>query len=199
MPRLTTLALAILALVGASSASAQNWPESKLDAVASHVAGHPVSVWCEDNWRDWIHTGDSVNEDWSYVGGFTVLSTPTVYLAPDVCETLHVLAKSGPSFVGAYHASWAVQALVHEGVHQRGVADEGETDCAALSIVGDIAVRHFGYKRTERQAYVHKRKVKGRSVTSVRYRQVPSPALAAFTSFAQAWHDAAPDEYQGTC
>ena len=208
MLRLTTLALACAAaLVMAGTASAENWKDARLDAVASHIAGKPVQVHCEDSWYEWINSGEQQDEDWSVLLGLTYLSEPLVYINPDGCETLHALLELGPRAVGVYHAAGAVQTLVHEAVHQRGITDEGDTDCTALSLVDDVAVRHFGYKRTERVPYTvtttTKRKVNGRWTTirstAVRYRQQPSQTLKDFHTMAVGWHKAAPPEYQGNC
>lgn len=200
----------VLATATTATATPQaNWPEPKLDAVASQIAGKPVAVWCEDNWGDWIHAGDSISEDWSYVNGFTFIDRPTVYLAPSVCETLHALVRlPGTGDVGLYHAALAIHVLVHEAVHQRGIANEGETDCTALALLRDVAVQHFGFTATERQAYtvtttrrvkVGKRKFATVRNTAVRYREVESPRLVRLVEFGKAWHEAAPAEYQGTC
>jgi hypothetical protein len=208
MLRLTTLALACAAaLLTAGTASAENWKDNRLDTVASQIAGKPLAVHCESSWYEWINAGEEQAEDWSVLAGFTFISEPVVYISPDLCETLHALLELGPRGVGVYHVAAAVQTLVHEAVHQRGVSNEGETDCTALSLVDDVAVRTFGYRRTERVPYTvtttTRRKVGGRWVTSriqaVRYRQQPSQTLKDFHAMAVAWHKAAPPEYQGTC
>lgn len=202
-------ALVLATAATASAAPAGNWPEPKLDAVASQVAGKQVAVWCEENWGDWIHAGDSVSEDWSYVDGFTFIGRPTVYLAPSVCETLHALVRlPGAGDVGLYHAALAIHVLVHEAVHQRGIANEGDTDCTALALLGDVAVRHFGFTAKEREPYtvtttrrvkVGKGKFATVRDTAVRFREVESPRLKRLLAFGHAWHEAAPEEYQGTC
>ncbi|MEP6978788.1 MAG: hypothetical protein ABI948_12120, partial [Thermoleophilia bacterium] len=57
---MTAALIAILAVVSFAaavfpvSASANNQSNVKLDAVAAHVARHPVSVWCETSWTDWL-------------------------------------------------------------------------------------------------------------------------------------------------
>ena len=154
MLRPITLVLACAAgLLTAGTASAANWSDGRLDAVASQIAGKPVRVHCEDSWYEWINAGEEAGEDWSYVNGFTALVEPVVYINPGRCETLHALLELGPRGVGVFHAAGAVKTLVHEAVHQRGVTNEGETDCTALSLVDDVAVRSCGYKRTERVAY----------------------------------------------
>ena len=195
-----------LTVATATAVPRTNAPLPTLDAVASAVAGKPVSVWCETRWADWIHVGDSIQDDWSFVNGFTVPSDPTIYLNPAICETLH--AVLGREDVGLYHASLAIHVLVHEGVHQRGSSDEGVTDCTALSLFKDVAIRWFGFTATEDEAYTTtaRRRVKvapGRFATVrqtvVRHRQVPSRRLARAYDYAVRWHRSAPREYQGTC
>lgn len=210
MKRLCTLiALAVVALAATSVAQAGNWPDKRLDAVATSVAGHPVSVWCESSWSDWIHTGDSIDEDWDPLQGFTYLSTPTIYLSPARCFTLHELVAGID--VGSLDASGAILTLAHESVHQRGITDEGVTDCTALPMVSSLAVDYFGIPASVRQPYVatvSKRvgvRVGGHTVTRtlrthvVRYRSVANPYLARLAAGAHAWHKSAPAEYQGTC
>jgi hypothetical protein len=185
--------------VFAGKASAANWPDSSLDTAASSVAGHPVNVWCEASWADWIHAGDTAGEDWGLLIGFTDPSVPTIYLQPTVCETLHVLVKRGPEQVGPYWGSLAIHALVHESKHQAGYLDEGQTDCAALAVDDQVAVQFFGYKKTDRVTSWVKTRRHGRTVYAKKISTVPSRQLALFHAWDHAWHAASPPEYQGGC
>jgi hypothetical protein len=200
---------ALAAFVLASPAAASNWPSGDLDAAASAVAGHPVQVWCEENWGDWIHLGDDDGEDFSYLEGFTFPSEPIVFINPAHCETLHALLDGRQ--VGSYHSSIALLTLAHEAVHQRGVLDEGVTDCTALPLVPGLATDHFGVPRSVSKTRIVSytktvvRRVNGRSVR-VRVRaqkavrvNIANPYLADLAAAARAWHRAAPAEYQGTC
>lgn len=203
------LAVAVLALTFAGTATASNWPHAQLDNVATTVAGHPVNVWCESSWADWIHTGDTFGEDWSYLYGFTFQSTPVVYVNPAVCGTLHAMLAG--SDVGTFHASVAILALAHESVHQRGVVNEGDTDCTALPLVPGLAADFFGVPRTVTRTRIVRytrtvvRRLSGRlvriKVPALRTTQVSirNPYLDELAASALAWHRSAPPQYQGTC
>jgi hypothetical protein len=193
----------------AAASKSSNWPLAQLDAASSAVAGHPVQVWCEGSWGDWIHLGDSVGVDFGTVFGFTNLDDPVIYINPDKCETLHALVSNYD--VGTYHASIAILTLAHESVHQRGISDEGVTDCTALPLVPDLAVNYFGYPETVAQTKIVSytktvvKRVNGKRVTiKVRAQKavkvtVANPELAWLAEDALAWHRSLPAEYQGTC
>lgn len=192
---------------GASTKS--NWPNAQLDSAASSVAGHPVTVWCEDSWGDWIHAGDHYSEDWSYLLGFTFISQPEIFVNPQVCETLHALV-SGLD-VGAYHASQAILTLAHESVHQRGISDESVTDCTAYPLVPGLAANFFGVPRTVNEKRIVSytkavvKRANGRTVKvkvraqKVVWKAVANPYLNLLGAYAQAWHKSAPAAYQGAC
>jgi hypothetical protein len=202
------IAAAVAAIMAPLSA-ASNWPDNRLDAVATQVAGHPVNVWCESSWSDWIHTGDSADENWDGVRGFTFLSAPTIYIAPDACFTLHAMLNR--ENVGSLHAADALLVLAHESVHQRGISDEGMTDCTALPLVPSLAVNSFGIPSMAPEKYAvtvwktMRVKVGGKWVTKryatqqVRWRSIPNPWLAQLANDAHRWHRTAPAEYQGNC
>lgn len=135
------LAVIGAALLIAPAAHADNSPHPVLDAVATAVAGKPVTVYCENSWYDWIMFFADQGIDGSGINGFTSLSRPVVYVSPRQCETLHALINRED--VGTYYAATALLTLVHEAVHQRGVADEGMADCTALPLVPQLAASHF--------------------------------------------------------
>jgi hypothetical protein len=193
---------AVVAGVVAHSASAASWPDSRLDTAAASVAGKPVSVWCEASWGDWIHTGDSISEDFGLVAGFTAPSySNVIYVAPDVCETLHAMLDDED--IGTYHAAYALGVLAHEARHQAGTISEGQADCEALQYVESMAVNSFGYPAQIAQKYIAKayRTVQGRRVATkvVRTRYVRNPWLNWLNEDAMRWHRSAPAEYQGDC
>jgi hypothetical protein len=206
MRRILVIVAAVAAFTAlvAPAASAGNWPESRLDAAASSVAGHPVQVWCESSWGDWVHAGDAESVDFAQILGFTAPSTSTaIFISPSLCETLHALLSFGPSKVGNYWGSLAVHVLVHESEHQAGHIDEGEADCAALAVDDSVAVQYFGYQTSEQQRYTvtvtHRTKRIVTVTQQSRYRTVPSEQLAEFHSFDHAWHAATSPAYQGGC
>lgn len=205
------LLLIVVAFVALpATALGGNSADQRLDAAASEVAGKPVPVWCENSWADWIHFGDSVSQDWTWVSGFTVPSAgPTVYVNPRQCETLHALLNG--ENVGTYYAASALLTLAHESVHQRGVLNEGETDCTALPLVPGLAVSRFGIASMVSQSYTATtvrrfvRKVRGKRVVIrvvqrvVRWRTVKNPYLDRLAADALRWHRSKPPEYQGNC
>ncbi|MDE2098614.1 MAG: hypothetical protein KGL39_15275 [Patescibacteria group bacterium] len=188
-----------LLLVTAGAAQASNSPDLTLDTAASYVAGHAVTVWCETDWAAWLsmEQQNGVSE----AGGFTHIGTPVVYVAPDVCEELHALIDRRD--VGSFFAADAVLTLAHEAVHQRGVADEGAADCAALSLVKDVATTFFGIPKTVPQRYIElaTRRVAGKRVRvpTLKTRQIINPYLVQLQQDAQLWHDAKPAAYRGSC
>lgn len=197
----TFLAAAIFAVLTLmiASARAANNPSPVLDAAASYVAGHPVSVWCETSWSDWLTM--TANNGVSEAGGFTRAETPVVYLAPDVCEELHALV--GKEDVGSFFAADAILTLTHESVHQRGVMDEAVTDCTALGMVSQMATTFFSIPKTVVQQYVKLayKRVAGKRVrvSSIGTRYVANPFLARLVKDATRWHDAKPAQYHGSC
>jgi hypothetical protein len=199
--RLLVAVIAALAL--ASPAAASNWPDGRLDQIASDVAAKPVSVWCESSESDWIHTGDYYNEDWDSLFGFTVLSQPRVYINPRECLTLHAFEQGAD--VGSFYASIAMLTLTHESLHQRlNSGNEALVECNALKLLPDVAVRDFHVPATVAQSYLAsvKKRVGGKLVNYrvLRVRQVPNPYLNALLSNARGWDSTLPDSYHGaTC
>lgn len=178
------------------SASAKNQSNAKLDAVAADVARRPLTVWCETSWTDWLsmvaaknlNSGEATGED---VNGFTAMDEQVVYVSPRQCETLTAAIEFGHEQLGSYYLASAMLTLVHEAVHQRGIADEGITDCTALSLLPRVATRFFGYHATDRVTV----RVHGQLVR----RTVANPAFADLLDFARAWHRSKPAAYQGRC
>src|SRR5438105_1244047 len=125
-----SFAMLVAALSFVAPSTAANDPSAVFDNAATFIAGHPVTVNCETDWSAWIANGSS--ED----SGYTVIGTPIIYVGPRECETLHALIQDMD--VGAYYASSALLTLAHESVHQRGISDEGVTDCTALALVPQL-------------------------------------------------------------
>lgn len=203
------LLLVALMGVGAGSAGAANLPNPVFDQIASEVAGKPVSVYCETDWFVWIKAFESIGVNGGGINGFTNLSTPTVFVSPRQCETLWALhAREN---VGTYYAASAVFTLAHEAVHQRGITDEGVTDCTAMPLVAGIAVRYFGIAEFVTQTYLVPKTIKRTVVVGKKKktitvrtmeqatRQVPNPWFEQFKADTLRWHKAKPAEYQGSC
>lgn len=187
MKKLVLILALVGALAGAGTASGWNAATPRLDAIATYVAGHPVTVWCETDPATWIEMLGS-SPEMANVLGFTQLDEPTVYVNPTDCRILR-LASFGydQADTGLFYLARAIRDLVHESVHQRGIADEGITDCTALAAMPAVAVRFFGFHRTT---------LVKRGDRRVR---VPDPALARLMDWAHAWHEESPSQYQGDC
>ena len=120
--------------------------------MASSVAGHSVSVWCEDSYIDWVAAENYLKS--SELDGFTFQGQTTVWLSPYVCQNLHHLLTSGLGYqaVDPLWSARAIETLIHEAVHQRGISDEAQTDCLAMAEVERYAVGSFGFPATVAKA-----------------------------------------------
>lgn len=189
-----------------------NLPHPRLDQVASEIAGKPATVHCESSEDEW-------NNGWAQLGmvgwqlwGVSHNDTSEVVLSPRVCHTLRVALDHDHVAAGPYMMSRALHTLVHESVHQRGIADEAVTECLTMPLIKGVAVRHFGYKRQK----VVTRLVKKIKVVTVRFgkqiRRVrvptmverrttaPNPELQALLAWVDGWHLSLPPEYhKGAC
>lgn len=201
-----TLLMALVAMSSAAGALAGNAQDSRIDAIASSIAGHPVNVWCETDDVQWVGIESQFPPGFE-ADGFTFIDTPTVYLAPRICLNLHLMLDNGYAAAGPAWGALAIKVLIHEDVHQRGISDEAVTDCTALSEFQADAVKFFGVPATVSQTYAVGRYVLvkvGPKTRRVRTKalvtqQVPNPALAELYAWAVAWHKAMPAAYQGTC
>ncbi len=204
-------AAALLVLVVyTATARASNWPEPRLDAIATQIAGHPVSVYCEMDWRPWIYNGEYG------AAGFTYLEYTTVFIAPDWCEALHYLVAGED--VGSIYAAEAILVLTHESMHQRNRLvpalgrNEAFTECLALKEFRSVAVSLFGIPETVQQqsfklvTRLLKRRVRGKTVTFKVSQTVPivvtlpNPYLQRVLFDMARWDAALPAAYHGaTC
>jgi hypothetical protein len=97
--------------------------ERRFTAEAARIAGHPVTVRCDDSYA---FTG--VGSD---AAGVAFIPRSLAYLEPGVCRSLYRL--SFEDRVGARDdAAFAITVLAHEATHLRGVRNEAETECFAL-------------------------------------------------------------------
>jgi hypothetical protein len=200
-----------LAVTGtANAATKTNWADGRLDQIASSIAGHPVNVYCEDDWRVWIYNGEYG------VGGFTSLAGTTVWINPDECATLHYLVDGED--VGTLQASVAILYLTHESMHQRNRANpalgrnEAYTECLALKEFRSVAVNLFHvpalvnvqtYRTVTRwiTRRIHRKtfRIRVSSVVSTTV-TVPNPYLERLVRDAGRWDAGLPAAYHGaTC
>ena len=119
--KIVAAALMVLAaLLAVSPARAENQPHATLDAIATEAAGKPLAVWCESSVLDWDRMVYAVSRG-QRIGaqstGFTQLSAPIVYLAPDECGMLHFGLAHGYRETGLIPLVSAVLTLLHEATH----------------------------------------------------------------------------------
>jgi hypothetical protein len=187
-------AFAVAATALAATASASNAPDARLDQLATKVAGHPVSVWCESSWQDWVDV-ERLLPGSPDLYGFTIPThSNVVYLQPTVCETLHVLLANNYYDTGDYWTAIAIHTLVHESLHQKGFADEGATDCAALALDPSVDAQFVPETYTSSKWVRMKKRLVRRKVTAA------NPDFARLVSWQHWFHNNAfPPEYRGGC
>ncbi len=198
MKQLLLIGAVLAALVVVGTAASANTPDPELDAAASFIAGHPVTVWCEMSWSDWLGMTNGVDG----VPGFTRPPTPVIYVDPQVCLTLLLLAQGDDT--GTIYAGQALLTLAHESELQHGVTDEGAADCAALPYVATLATEFFGIGSTSYRTVTATRivtvrlgnRVKRIRETYTKRVAVPNPFLVLTV---QAAKDADRREYPGAC
>lgn len=179
----------------AVSAAQGAYGDPRLDAVATQVAGHPVTVACGSGATEWADSERAAGLTFE-TDGYTFIGRDNiVHLSPVICDTLTQDFKLGPTAVGDYANGRAIKVLLHEATHQAGFVDEGATDCRALSLVKQYAPS-FGYTKTvTKTTYVKVRDGHYKRVTKV----VPNPALASLYTWAMYWHRLTPASYQVGC
>lgn len=119
-----------------------------LDARAAYIAGKPVQVLCATNdssWQTFLQE-NSIRPPDGIANGYTpVIGGSIIYLAPETCSPILVrLARRTPNLetLGA-----TLDTLVHESIHARGNADEGQTECAAIRALPTYLVAEWGFKK----------------------------------------------------
>lgn len=100
-----------------------------LEPAASYVAGKPVLV----------YVGGAYGE-----GGHAYPGSSEVYIDETTFAALRA-ALAHRTFYEDYVAA-SLLVLAHEAVHASGVADESQTECAALARLPGMASRFFGFR-----------------------------------------------------
>jgi hypothetical protein len=206
--------VAVVAALWSAPAYGNNLPNAALDALASEVAGKPVSVWCEESPADWdrfVYAYSGGGQIGAGMYGFTYLFSPVVYLSPQRCQPLTLALQYGYSEVGVIYLAAGLHTLIHEAAHQRGYTDEGQAECYALPLVAPMAERYFRLSRTinvpttQTVTRTMRRKIAGRWRT-IRYETqiattttTTNPDYSRIASWATAWHRTLPANYQGGC
>lgn len=97
--------------------------EQRYAVEASRIAGHSVTVRCDDGYA---FTG--VGSD---AAGIAFIPRALSYLEPAVCRSLYRITFEG--LLGPRDsAAFAITVLAHEATHLRGVRNEARTECFAL-------------------------------------------------------------------
>jgi hypothetical protein len=120
--------------------------QSRLEPIASSLAGRPVQLFCA---RDLLAWGAFA---WQSVGGDAALvdedglvepAADVMYLPSDTCGSLidRLNGRRPPLRMMAT----AILALVHESEHLAGIGNESTADCTALTLVPIVAITAFHY------------------------------------------------------
>lgn len=118
-----------------------------LGARVASVAKKPVDVYCANDEQAWIAaSGSNAQAGRDALGYVDHVSGSQIFLSPDVCRPL--LAKINGRHLYLLDFGAALEVLAHEASHISGIADEGETECAALAVVPPLARSQFGIKKT---------------------------------------------------
>jgi hypothetical protein len=97
--------------------------EHRFTAESARIAGHPVTVRCDDG-----YTFTGVGSD---AAGVAFISRRLAFLQPTICRSLYRVAFEHR--VGTRDdAAFAITVLAHEATHLRGVQNEAETECYAI-------------------------------------------------------------------
>jgi hypothetical protein len=197
----SAVVLSSLVVVGAlmmtTTASAADWHLAKLDSVASSIAGHPVSVYCDSSQAEWVDVSRATSGAGDGLLGFTYGpnavdpfgNSNTIYLNPTACTTFQTYAANGwgttlaARDAGMYWLGGAALTLVHESIHQSGNADEGQTECAAIKQLPTDLSTLFGVPTT----------------ITVHGSRVANPTYNRLLGWANFWHKSTPPQYQAVC
>lgn len=187
------------------------WAHSaNVDALASEVAGKPVSVHCEtnaDTWRELVNQNFEPDPISNMIAGFTNLREAKVFLGPQICQALIQAERFGAVNAGLLPFSLAILTLVHETIHQRGITDENQTSCAAKKETPAIAEKYYGIKQYVFQTKlvpafkvvrVAGKSVRVKTMASKRVR-VLNPQYVALVTYIGLWHNELPEGYRKGC
>lgn len=168
-------------------------PAERINAIATKVAGKPVSVVCSfdaEAWDEKVRQVSLGQRRGTSVDGYAYAGTTQAHLGPQACIPLYNVLTYGISYAGVGPSAFGLLTLLHEAMHLRGLRDEAATDCAALGVfksyVGALGVSATVSKPTN---------VKGRYVL----KRVVNPIIRALQQAAVRHHNNRPAEYQGGC
>jgi hypothetical protein len=102
----------------------------RFSAEAARIAGHPVSIRCDESGE---HVGAVQHSE-----GVAIVGGTLAYLTPERCYDLYRLAFDGDVSSQIGHS---IAVLAHEAWHLNGVANEATTQCYALQSGVDLGRR----------------------------------------------------------
>jgi hypothetical protein len=193
------LLLTLVAFACAPVALAADAPDSRLDATATEIAGHSLTVACETDEAAWSALLASVGDtppDGEYVRGFTAPGS-VVHLSPAVCLSLRFGLHDAAPASSEIAPGVALEVLLFESLRQRttnlGVGQEAVLECQAVGLV-----RAYGTKLLKipakvaetktvyrwKRVLVHGKWVRKRVAFRVRV-LVANPALASLVNQAE--------------
>jgi hypothetical protein len=131
-----------------------------IESAASWVAGKPVQAWCPTSFAVWDAFARSKGfRDGDQIGGWAYFGGSEAWFHPVVCEGI-ARRVSGDRTLPIGLLAYSLLLVAHEALHSRGLVDESETDCAALRILPEMAVRFYGFRYTSLADRRHSRVVR---------------------------------------
>jgi hypothetical protein len=144
MKLLITLVVALTIASGASAATSNHKSDTlaTMNALASSVARKPVTAICE-NPTEWA--ADPVAQGFgTSIDAYSIPGSTSVTLSPLTCGTVLMtiqdprgvspFAPTYPTRLRQTEAEgWAIERLLHEASHAKGIVDETDADCNALA------------------------------------------------------------------
>jgi hypothetical protein len=150
--------------------------ETRLEELASEIAGHPVDVYCPSLWKRLIDVSSFQGEAYLDADGVGTHAT----LVHDICKTFERLPgrgfpdlaclEDGEGSCDAWRndVALAIHVLSHESWHLAGILDESITECYAVQTDAEIAKR-FGASRAD-----------GETLAAFHLRRGPTAALPQY-------------------
>lgn len=143
------LAAGAVAASNTSAASTGFWANAKLAPAAASVAGKKVSVNCFTTRAAFVAFVAASDNPVADVQGFVPVTGGTVmYLSPETCAYLDAWLN-GKKVANLYGVAGSMLTLAHEAEHLKGLADETDTDCAALRALPRMVTKFFPLKGRE--------------------------------------------------
>jgi hypothetical protein len=151
--------------------------ETRLERVASEIAGHHVDVFCPSIWKRLVDVSSFKGEAFVDANGVGTHAT----LAHEVCKTFEDLPDRGfpdlTCLAGGEAAcdGWsrdvtlAIHVLTHESWHLAGVSDEAVTECYAVQSDSQVA-QEFGATELAGNALARYHLKRGPSAALPQYR-----------------------------